>query len=71
MSLVEAKLLSYDYVKDTINTILGKFTKAELLEKCPSIAKSTLEATLKKLVEDGYIKRTDVGKSTFIIKLNR
>ena len=68
MSLVEAKQSSYDYVKNTIDQILGKFSKAELLEKCPSIAKSTLEATLKKLVEDGFIKKSGQGKSTFYYK---
>lgn len=69
MSLVEAKQSSYDYVKDTINTTLGKFTKSELLEKCPSIAKSTLESALKKLVEDGFIKKAGVGKSTYYYKV--
>jgi Fic family protein len=68
MSLVEAKQSSYDYVKNTIDQILGKFSKAELLERCPSIAKSTLEATLKKLVEDGYIKKSGQCKSTFYYK---
>lgn len=68
MALVESKLSSYDYVKETINTILGKFTKAELLEKCPQIAKSTLEATLKKLVEDGFIQKSGAGKATFYYK---
>ena len=68
MSLVEAKKSSYDYVKNTIDQILGKFSKAELLERCPSIAKSTLEAALKKLVEDGYINKSGQGKSTFYYK---
>ena len=68
MSLVENKQSSYDYVKNTINQILGKFSKSELLEKCPSIAKSTLEATLKKLVDDGFIKKSGQGKSTFYYK---
>ena len=68
MSLVEAKQSSYDYVKNTTDQILGKFSKAELLERCPSIAKSTLEAALKKLVEDGYIKKSGQGKSTFYYK---
>ncbi len=69
MSLVEAKQSSYDYVKNTIDTILGKFTKAELLEKCPSIGKSTLEAALKNLSDDGYIKKVGVGKSTYYYKV--
>ena len=68
MSLVETKQSSYDYVKNTTDQILGKFSKAELLERCPSIAKSTLEAALKKLVEDGYIKKSGQGKSTFYYK---
>ena len=69
MSLVDTKQSSYEYVKDTINTILGKFKKSELLDKCPSIAKSTLEAALKKLVEDGFIKKVGVGKSTYYYKI--
>lgn len=69
MTLVESKQSSYNYVKNTINTILGKFTKAELLEKCPSIAKSTLEAALKKLVEDKYIQKSGVGKATYYYKV--
>lgn len=69
MSLVEAKQSAYDYVKNTIDQILGKFSKTELLEKCPSIAKSTLEATLKRLVEDGFIKKSGQGKSTFYYKV--
>lgn len=68
MVLIEAKKPSYDYVKETIATMIGKFTKSELLEKCPSIARSTLEAALKKLVEDGYIKKAGVGKSTYYYK---
>ena len=68
MSLVETKQSSYDYVKNTTDQILGKFSKAELLERCPSIAKSTLEAALKKLVEDGYIQKSGQGKSTFYYK---
>lgn len=68
MSLVETKQSSYDYVKNTINSILGKFSKTELLERCPSIAKSTLEAALKKLVDDGFIKKSGQGKSTFYYK---
>jgi len=68
MSLVETKQSSYEYVKNTVDQILGKFSKAELLERCPSIAKSTLEAALKKLVEDGYIKKSGQGKSTFYYK---
>lgn len=69
ITLIDAKQSAYDYVKSTIDTILGKFTKADLLEKCPSIAKSTLELTLKKLVEEGYIQRNGVGKTTYYNKL--
>lgn len=69
MTLVENKKSAYSYVKETINNILGKFTKSELLEKCPSIARSTLEATLKKIVEEGYIKKIGNGKSTYYYKL--
>ena len=69
MLLIKVKQPAYDYVKETIKSIIGKFTKVELLEKCPSIKKSTLEAALKKLVEEGYIQKSGVGKSTYYYKI--
>lgn len=70
MSLVEAKESAYDYVKSTISNIIGKFTKSQLLERTPSIAKSTLELVLKKLVEEGFIIKEGQGKSTYYYRAN-
>lgn len=70
MPFVETKESSYDYVKVTIENIIGKFTKSQLLENPPSIAKSTLEVILKKFVEEGYIIKIGQGKATYYYRVN-
>ena len=59
---------SLDTVKNAIDNKLGKFTKKEILELCPSLSASTVERHLKKLTADNYIAKHGVGKSTFYVK---
>ena len=56
---------SIDTVKNAIENKLGKFTKKDILEMCPSLSASTVERHLKKLVADGYITKYGAGKNTF------
>jgi Fic family protein len=56
---------SIDTVKNAIENRLGKFTKKDILEMCPSLSASTVERHLKKLVADGYITKYGAGKNTF------
>ncbi len=56
---------SLDTVKNAINNKLGKFTKKDILELCPSLSASTVERHLKKLTHEGYIAKYGVGRSTF------
>lgn len=59
---------SLDTVKKAIVSKLGKFTKKDILEFCPSLSASTVERHLKKLTAEGYISRHGAGKNTFYVK---
>ena len=60
---------SLDTVKNAIDNKLGKFTKKEVLELCPSLSASTVERHLNKLTAGGYIAKHGAGKNTFYVKL--
>ena len=49
------------------NTLL-KLSKGLILEKCPDISASTVEATLAALVKEGYIIKIGAGKTTAYIR---
>ena len=44
---------------------IGRFTKQDIRELCPSLSISSIEGSLRKLVDNGEIKREGKGKSTF------
>ncbi len=67
ISLVEkagTKRTSYDIVKACVSKRIGKFSKQEVLVSCPSLGSSSVEAALKKLVEEGTLIRIGAGKKT-------
>ena len=57
-----------DTVKNAIENKIGKFTKKEIAELCPSLSASTVERHLKKLVSEGYILKHGSGKNTYYLK---
>ncbi len=59
---------SLDTVKNAIDNKLGKFTKKDILELCPSLSASNVERHLKKLTLEGYISKHGAGKNTFYSK---
>ena len=65
---VEDKPSTIDLVKRAIDNTLGKFTKAEMMELVPTVSKATIENTLKRLVEEGYIERHGKGRKTFYVR---
>ncbi len=58
----------YDIVKKTVSERLGIFTKMEILNLCPSIKSSSVEAALKRLKEEGYILMQGAGRSTSYVR---
>lgn len=65
VQLVGEKLPAVEIVRRAVQRKVGKFTKNEIMERCPSIKKSSVENSLKKLVESGEITRHSSGKNTF------
>ncbi len=65
ISLIGEKSSSYETVKTATMNKIGKFTKADMLELCPTIGKASVENALKKLVKEGVLVRHGNGRSTF------
>ena len=65
VSLILAKLPAVEMVRRAAYGKIGKFTKNDIMELCPSIGKTSIENALKNLVENGALNRHGKGKSTF------
>ncbi len=68
-SIVEEKLPAIEMVKKAAQYKIGRFTKQDIRELCPALSVSSIEGSLRKLVETGEFKREGTGKSTFYIRL--
>ena len=62
-ALVETKLSALETVRRATNQKIGRFSKQDVRELCPSLSISSIEGALKKLVEAGEIKREGNGKN--------
>ncbi len=67
-NIVETKGLAIDMVRKAILNKIGKFTKQDIIEICPSLSLSSIEGSLKKLVESGEIIRLGAGKNTHYVR---
>lgn len=68
VDMMGKKSTAYDVVRKAVSDTLGKFTKKEILERCPSLKSSSVENALKRLYEEGYIERYGSGRNTFYAK---
>lgn len=64
-ALVEVKRSALDMVRLATQYKIGRFTKQDIRELCPSLSISSIEGSLRKLVDSGEIKREGNGKNTF------
>ena len=65
---VDRKSTPYEIVRKAVDNTLGVFTKAQILQLCPSIGSSSVEAALKRLKEEGCILRQGSGRNTAYVK---
>jgi Fic family protein len=65
---VDRKSTPYEIVRKAVDNTLGVFTKAQILQLCPSIGSSSVEAALKRLKEDGYILSHGRGRNTTYVR---
>lgn len=68
-SIVEEKLPAIDMVRKAAQNKIGRFTKQDIRELCPSLSISSIEGALRKMVNGGELKREGAGKSTCYIRL--
>ena len=63
---IVSKDSAYDTVKAAIETTqIGKFTKKDIANICSSISEKSVEAAMKKLSDEGYLKKYGSGRGTF------
>ena len=65
VKLIEEKLPALEIVRRTAYSKIGKITKSDIMEMCPSLGRATIENALKKLVENGILIRHGGGRSTY------
>ena len=65
VNLADEKLPALELVRQAVKKKVGKFTKSEIMELCPGIRKTSVENSLKTLVEEAYITPHGKGKATF------
>ena len=67
--LVETKLPALETVRRATLNKIGRFTKQDIRELCPSLSISSIEGALRKLVASGELKREGSGKKTCYFKI--
>ena len=65
VDLVDEKLPAIETVRRAVYNKIGKFTKSEVMELCPTLGKTSVETAIKHLVEQGLLVKHGSGRSTF------
>ena len=69
-ALVETKLSALETIRRATLNKVGRFTKQDIRELCPSLSVSSIEGALRKLVTSGELKREGSGKNTCYYRVN-
>lgn len=69
-ALVETKLSALETVRRATMNKIGRFTKQDIRELCPSLSISSIEGALRKLVASGELEMGGSGRSTYYVRLN-
>ena len=68
-SIVEEKTSAINMVRKATHNKIGKFTKQDIRELCPSLSISSIEGSLRKMVNAGELRREGTGKSTYYVRI--
>ena len=68
-SIVEQKLPAVDMVRKAVQNKIGRFTKQDIRNFCPSLSLSSVEGALRKMVAAEEVKRLGKGKSTYYVRV--
>ena len=69
-SLVEEKKPALEIVRMATDNKIGRFTKQDIRELCPSLSISSIEGALRTLVYNGELIREGSGKNTCYYRIN-
>lgn len=64
----QKRVTAYERVRSYAMERLGAFTKQEAAEACPGFGTSSIESALKKLTEEGVLKRIGAGRKTQYVR---
>lgn len=65
VDLVGEKQPAIEVVRKAVCRKMGKFTKSDIMELCPTIGKTSVESSIKQLVDAGELVKHGSGRSTF------
>ena len=68
VDLVSEKLPAKEIVRRAVYSKMGKLSKSDIAELCPSIGIKSIELALKQLVEDGVLLKKGAGRATFYVR---
>ena len=68
VELVSEKLPAKEIVNRAIYSKMGKLSKSDIVELCPSIGIKSVELALKQLAEEGAILKKGSGRATFYVR---
>ena len=68
-SIVEEKLPAIEMVRKASLQEIGRFTKQDIRELCPSLSLSSVEGALRRMVAEGELKREGTGKATCYFRI--
>ena len=67
--IIEEKLPALEMVRKATMNKIGKFSKKDIRDLCPSLSVSSIEGSLRTLVKDGALLKGGSGKNTYYIRL--
>ena len=67
--IIEEKLPALELVRKAVQNKIGKFSKQDIRELCPSLSISSIEGSLRTLVKEGELMRGGSGKTTYYVRL--
>lgn len=70
VNMVTKKTTCKEAVVNIIDKTIGKFTKTDILEKCPEYSSRSVEAALKELCDEKMLNIEKKGRSTFYYRIN-
>lgn len=62
------KASATDVVRSAIQSKIGRFTKSEIMDICPTLSRSSVEAGLRELIQEGEIQKYGAGPATYYLR---